>query len=234
MKSRRRLKLLPRRHYRDVRWNDPLRFYFFPILGPLYRRRVELCLTECRPGHRVLEVGFGSGVAIPTLDELYDEIHGVDMYAHVEEVGRGFAEHGIETDLRKGDVLDLPYDAESFDTVLLISVLEHLQPHDLPRAFREVHRVLRAGGQLVYGVPVERRLLALAFRGLGYDIREHHFSTERQVAAAARASFEEAGTVSMRWLLFGKIYEVGHFTKSLAPDPAPRPSSESAGADSHN
>ena len=40
---------------------------------------------------------------------------------------------------------------------------------------------------MVYGVPVERRLMVWAFRGLGYDIRQHHFSTHADVSAAARA-----------------------------------------------
>lgn len=211
MKPSRRLKMLPHKVYHDLPWNDPLRFYFFPILGKLYRRRVELCLSECRAGQRVLEVGFGSGVTFPSLDELYDEIHGLDMHARADETAATFAELGIKTHLRNGDVLALPYDDGLFDTVLLISILEHLRPHELPGAFREIRRVLRPGGQLVYGVPVERRLMALAFRALGYDIREHHFSTEQQVGAAARESLEEVCTVPMRFLFFGKIYEVGHF-----------------------
>ena len=86
MKATRRLKLLPRGFYRDQRLSDPLRFYFVPVLGSLYRRRVELCLTECRPGERVLEVGFGSGVALPTLAEIYPEVHGIDLEARASDV----------------------------------------------------------------------------------------------------------------------------------------------------
>jgi len=44
------LKLLRREEYVGVNELDPIRFYHWPIIGPMYRRRVELCLGECRGG----------------------------------------------------------------------------------------------------------------------------------------------------------------------------------------
>src|SRR4030042_2559668 len=82
-----KLKLLPYSEYAGVNRDDPLRFYFWPIIGRLYRRRVELCLGECAGGHRVLEVGFGSGGAFPNLSASYKEIYGLDLSASVE-IGR--------------------------------------------------------------------------------------------------------------------------------------------------
>ena len=45
-----------------------------------------------------------------------------------------------------------------------ISILEHLRPDEQDAAFREIRRVLRPGGQVVYGVPIERRLMVFMFR----------------------------------------------------------------------
>jgi len=45
-----KLRLLPYNEYAGVNRDDPLRFYFWPIIGRLYRRRVELCLAECAGG----------------------------------------------------------------------------------------------------------------------------------------------------------------------------------------
>ena len=42
---------------------------------------------------------------------------------------------------------------------------------------------------MVYGAPIERPLMATAFRLLGYDIRKHHFSTEKHIEEAARMYF---------------------------------------------
>ncbi|MGD8453010.1 MAG: class I SAM-dependent methyltransferase [Phycisphaerae bacterium] len=213
--SRPRLKLLPRSAYRGVNQADPIRFYYWPVLGGMYRRRVELCLGECTGGKRVLEVGFGTGLTFLNLRERYEEIHGLDLTADVEEIRTLFAGHGIPTHLANGDVTQMPYADGTFDTVLLISILEHLRPEQQDAAFTEIRRVLRPGGQVVYGVPVERLFMVVAFRCLGCNIREHHFSTEQDVRAAAGRHFDEVRVIPMYSTppIFGQVYEVGHFRK---------------------
>ena len=112
----------------------------------------------------------------------------------------------------------MPYPDNQFDTVLLISILEHLKPDDQPRAFAEIQRVLKPGGQVVYGVPIERPLMVFMFRRLGYDIRQHHFSTEKDVSGAAGRLMQKVRVVQMRSTpsVFGAVYEVGHFVKPAA------------------
>lgn len=208
-----KLKLLPYSEYAGVDKDDPLRFYFWPVIGKFYRRRIELCLAECAGGKRVLEVGFGSGVTFPNLNEKYEEIHGLDLKAPVEEVGDVFKARQIQTHLQSGSVLSMPYEDNFFDTVLLISILEHLKPSDQETTFTEIARVLKPAGQVVYGVPIERGLMVLMFRLLGFNIREHHFSTEKDVAAAAESVFDKVRIVQMQSVL-GAVYEVGHFVKA--------------------
>jgi ubiquinone/menaquinone biosynthesis C-methylase UbiE len=211
------LKLLPTSEYAGVNRHDPIRFYSLPVIGRMYRRRVEMCLAECTGGQRVLEVGFGSGVTFLNLHEHYREIHGLDLTADVDRVRKVFRERGIATELCNGSVLEMPYANDTFDTVLLISILEHLKPHEQEPAFREIARVLKPGGQVVYGVPVERWLMVFMFRLLGSNIREHHFSTEKQVSESAGKIFQSKRVTPLRSLL-GPVYEVGHFIK---PGPTP-------------
>ena len=206
------LKLLPRGEYVGVNTDDPIRFYYWPVIGRMYRRRVEMCLAECAGGERVLEIGFGSGATFLNLAEKYREIHGLDLTANVAEVKRVFDARVIKTDLRNGSVLAMPYADNTFDTVLLISILEHLKPIEQEAAFREIARVLKPGGQVVYGVPIERPLMVFAFRVLGYNIREHHFSTEKDVSSAAQQVLERVRVTPMKSLA-GAVYEVGHFRK---------------------
>lgn len=211
-RSRSTLRLLPYRQYVGVNRDDPLRFYYWPVLGALYRRRVERCLDECRGGARVLEVGFGSGVTFLNLRAMYDEIHGLDLTADTGEVARAFQATGVPTHLRNGRVQEMPYADGFFDTVLLISILEHLKPDEQDVAFREIRRVLRPGGQVVYGVPIERPLMVFMFRLMGSNIREHHFSTERHVAEAAERVLHRVRLHQITtWL--GPVYEIGHFAK---------------------
>jgi len=211
-----KLKLLPYREYAGVNRDDPLRFYFWPIIGRMYRRRIELCLAECTGGQRVLEVGFGSGVTFPNLNDSYQEIHGLDLNASVEDVTAVFKPKQIEAHLQNGSVLSMPYEDDFFDTVLLVSVLEHLKPFEQIQAFREIRRVLKPGGQAIYGVPIERGFMVLMFRLLGCNIREHHFSTEKDVFNTADSVLDKVRVVQMRSIppLFGSIYEVGHFVKA--------------------
>ena len=209
------LKLLPYREYRGVRREYSVIFYYLPVFGRMYRRRVELCLAECKGGTSILEVGFGSGLTFLNLKEMYNKIFGLDLSCDVKEVAQVFARMGIYPDLQNGNVLDMPYQENQFDTVLLISILEHLKPEELDQALREIKRVLKPGGQIVYGVPVERPFMVAMFALLGYNIRKYHFSTEKDVAAAASKHFKPVRVVPMKSTLglFGNVYEIGHFTK---------------------
>ena len=209
------LKLLPYKQYRGVRREYSVIFYYLPIFGRMYRRRVELCLKECKGGDSILEVGFGSGLTFLSLNEMYKKIHGLDLSCDVNEVAQVFAPLSIYPDLRNGNVLDMPYQDQQFDTVLLISILEHLKPEELDCALQEIKRVLKPGGQIVYGVPVERPFMVAMFAMLGYNIRKYHFSTEKDVAAAASKHFKPVRVTPMKSTpdLFGNVYEIGHFIK---------------------
>jgi len=209
------LKLLPYKKYRGVRREYSVIFYYLPVFGQMYRQRVELCLAECKGGDSILEVGFGSGLTFLNLNGMYKKIYGLDLSCDVAEVAQVFAPLGIHPDLRNGNVLEMPYQDNQFDTVLSISILEHLKPEELDRALREIKRVLKPGGQVVYGVPVERPFMVTMFALLGYNIRKYHFSTEKDVSIAAAKHFEQVRIVPMKSkpALFENVYEIGHFTK---------------------
>jgi ubiquinone/menaquinone biosynthesis C-methylase UbiE len=209
------LKLLPYKEYRGVRREYSVIFYYLPVMGQMYRRRVELCLAECKGGDSILEVGFGSGLTFLNLNAMYKKIYGLDLSCDVEEVAQVFAPLGIRPELRNGNVVHMPYQDHQFDTVLLISILEHLKPEELDLAFAEIKRVLKPGGQVVYGVPVERPFMVAMFTLLGYNIRKHHFSTEKDVFTAAAKHFEPVRLTPMKStpVFFGNVYEIGHFIK---------------------
>jgi ubiquinone/menaquinone biosynthesis C-methylase UbiE len=122
---------------------------------------------------------------------------------------------GIPLFLEKGDVLKMPYEDNFFDTVLLVSILEHLKPIELEQAFVEVRRVLKSGGQMVYGTPVEKPFMVFMFRMLGHNIRDEHFSTEKEIAAAAYKAFSKGKVIQMKSTppIAGAVYTVGNFIK---------------------
>lgn len=217
MRNNRRitLKLLPANQYKGVNQYDPIKYYYWPIFGRMYRRRVEMALEECSGGDRILEVGFGTGLAFPNLHDNYKEIHGLDLTADIKAVQSVFAPMNIPLFLQKGDVSKMPYADNFFDTVLLVSILEHLKPLELKQAFSEIKRVLKPGGQMVYGTPVEKPFMVFMFSLLGHNIRDEHFSTEKQISVAAHKVFSSGHVTQMQSTppIAGAVYEVGNFIK---------------------
>lgn len=211
----RKLKLLPADQYKGVNQYDPIKYYYWPVFGHMYRSRVELALGECTGGERVLEVGFGTGLAFPNLHDNYREIHGIDLTADIKAIESVFEPLNIPLFLKKGDVTKMPYEDNYFDTVLLVSILEHLKPIELQIALTEVRRVLKPGGQMVYGTPVEKPFMVFMFRLLGHNIRDEHFSTEKEIADAAHNTFSKGHVIQMKSTppIAGSVYTVGNFIK---------------------
>jgi ubiquinone/menaquinone biosynthesis C-methylase UbiE len=95
-------------------------------------------------GCRVLDVGCGPGSVLRQLARDFDvEGVGVDASAKMIDVARGEAP---EIEFHVGQAEELPFADASFDAVVARMVVHHL---DRPRAFAEVHRVLRPGGGFV-------------------------------------------------------------------------------------
>jgi SAM-dependent methyltransferase len=164
---------------------DPIDYYRRPVVGALFRKRINLGL-ELLPDKRfarALEVGYGSGGLLLTLGKGVDELHGIDLDAEPASVRALLAERGCRATLVQGTVDALPYPAESFDLIVCFSVFEHL--HDYERALREVHRVLAPGGLFLLGMPAVNRTMELLFRAIGHTtINDIHVTTPRMIQQA--------------------------------------------------
>src|SRR3954464_2898579 len=75
-----RLELPPQGVLRPNAGDDPLPYYYHPWVGWLYRHRLQMGLDMLPAGgRRVLEVGVGSGVLVPTLTGRYAEDTGTAL-----------------------------------------------------------------------------------------------------------------------------------------------------------
>lgn len=112
-------------------------------------RIVDRMLAGC--AGRVMDLGCGSGAAVPHLRGRGFDVVGVDfspeMLAHAR---RDFGGDGHVTFCRS-DAESLPFGTESVDHLVCLGLLEYLGRHD--RAVREVARVLRPGGIAVFSIP---------------------------------------------------------------------------------
>jgi SAM-dependent methyltransferase len=109
---------------------------------PTYIAKLEAVrqwLNGLPPGTRVLDAGCGEGVLV---DEYAGRlaIEGIDPNYSSERV-------------RSGSLTALPYADGAFDRALCLDVLEHLTFEQQPLALAELHRILKAGGELFVSVP---------------------------------------------------------------------------------
>jgi len=74
----------------------------------------------------------------------------------------------------RADITDIPFDAGSFDAVICIHVLEHIE--DDSRAIREIYRILRPGGWALVAIPVYGET-TYEIKGLSYGEREKAYGT---------------------------------------------------------
>jgi SAM-dependent methyltransferase len=168
---------------------DPIEFYKRPLVGWLFRERINLGLRMLgRSYQSALEVGYGAGAVQVALADGVRDLHGIDLDADPTLVEPILRQRGIEAHLQRGSVLELPYPDGRFDLVVCFSVIEHL--HEYRRALVEMARVLGPEGRLLLGMPSVNRTMELGFRAIGFKgIQDHHVTTPEQVTAA----FPECG-----------------------------------------
>lgn len=100
-------------------------------------------------GKDVLDLGCAGGFMAEALAEKGANVTGIDPAADAIEAARAHADQGdlaIRYDVGVGE--DLPYADGSFDAVVCVDVLEHVK--DLAQVVREIARVLRPGGLLLF------------------------------------------------------------------------------------
>jgi ubiquinone/menaquinone biosynthesis C-methylase UbiE len=196
---------------------DPLPYYYHPWVGWLFRHRLQMGLDFLPDrGQRVLEVGVGSGVLIPTLTRHFAEYTGTDLTL-APELERLVAP-GCRAEFRRADLLrdgDLP--ANHFDAIVCFSVLEHIA--DADGAARSLAGALAPGGTLVTGYPMVSPLMTRAFAVIGFStIDDHHVSPPARITAAlarvltpvARAAFPPHAPVP------AALYQCSAWTKRAA------------------
>jgi ubiquinone/menaquinone biosynthesis C-methylase UbiE len=97
-------------------------------------------------GLKTLEIGVGLGADHQSFAEGGADLRGIDLTPRaIEHTSRRFALFGLSSKLAQGDAENLPFADDTFDLVYSWGVLHHSP--DTPKAFQEVLRVLKPGGQ---------------------------------------------------------------------------------------
>lgn len=143
-----------------VRWSRtlrnmvPARFAFFdPIVGDWN-------------GKRVLDLGCGGGFMAEALAARGAVVTGIDPVEGAIDAARRHAEAGgTDIDYHVASGENLPFDPHTFDIVVCVDVLEHVD--DLNRVIAETRRVLRPDGLFLFDTINDNALASFVMVGLG-------------------------------------------------------------------
>lgn len=136
-----------------------------------FKRRL-LEQARLQPGHRVLDLGCGTGTLAVMAKRAQPgaDVVGLDADPEILDRARGKAEAaGLSIQFDQGLSNELPYPEASFDRVLSSLFFHHLKPADKHGTNEQIARVLKPGGELHvadWGRPADplMRLLSLQVR----------------------------------------------------------------------
>jgi len=133
-------------------WSLPFYDPLVKIMGGDAIRRRLIDQADLRPGHRVLEVGCGTGTLLMLTARAHPRVQltGLDPDPKALDRARRKADSArVPIQLDRGFSDALPYADASFDRVFSAFMLHHLEDTDQKlRTFREIRRVLKPGGRL--------------------------------------------------------------------------------------
>lgn len=107
-------------------------------------------LVDQAQGERVLDIGFAGTKGYPAVHKLIREENRGSFVAGVDINSKLVLEHKVPNS-SVADAYQLPFQAGSFDIVVLGEVVEHVYEPRL--MLKEIHRVLTAHGKLVLTTP---------------------------------------------------------------------------------
>jgi ubiquinone/menaquinone biosynthesis C-methylase UbiE len=143
-------------------------------------RAIEL--LDVSSDHRVLDVGFGGGVALAKLAERSESVAGVDRSsAAVRAARERFAREVKQghVQIEEASVEALPFGDASFDRVLTVHTI-YFWP-DPEQGLREILRVLRPGGRVVVATDTKGPPRAVARHGFAHYDQEQQAELLRAV-----------------------------------------------------
>ncbi|MFW6271131.1 MAG: class I SAM-dependent methyltransferase [Bacillota bacterium] len=112
--------------------------------------KVAFDLFKPQPGEKILDIGCGTGNFSIKLAKMGCKVTGIDIsQPMLEEAEKKAEKLNLDINFKKGDVLNLEFDDNKFDSVFSMAAIEFIK--DLETAFKEIKRVVKPGGKILLG-----------------------------------------------------------------------------------
>jgi ubiquinone/menaquinone biosynthesis C-methylase UbiE len=145
---------------------------------------------------RVLDLGGGSAWVSELLAKLGYRPFTLDVSSSLLALGRRrFERNSLTPRFMVGDMTALPVATGSMDAAVVLDALHHVP--DVPAVFREVFRVLGAGGQFILAEPGEGHAETEKSRGemLEHGVQEREIHLFEAIEHGRAAGFDDIGAV---------------------------------------
>lgn len=151
---------------------------------------------------RILDIGCGYGwFELNVADRACGTVIGIELLEQNLETAKANIDNE-KIDFTVGSAIDLPFENESFDTVVAWEVIEHIPKQTEGKMFQEVGRVLKSGGAFYLSTP-NRSFFANVFDPAWWLIGHRHYSVKQLVDLG-----EKAGFVAGKVIVNGGFWEI--------------------------
>lgn len=123
------------KNYNYSKYNEE----YFKNRSYVQPQMLQVIISQLRKHNckNVLEVGAGAGILLKELEKAGFYVKGEDISEEASKLNRNII---------VANCTDLPFEYRQFDSVLSISLIEHLTKEDGLKMLSEVNRVLKSGG----------------------------------------------------------------------------------------
>lgn len=119
----------------------------------------QLIVSQSLPGgNAVVDIGAGFGRMGRCYIGKYRSVHMVEPASNLREVAA--RTYGDSLNYHEASIYELPFADESFDAAVMVRVFHHLGNSEA--ALREIHRILKPRGRLVFNYSNKRNIKRLA------------------------------------------------------------------------
>jgi SAM-dependent methyltransferase len=130
----------------DIEWNLS-RFHWW-FVGRRKLLKLLFSSANIQKDSLVIDIGCGVGSNLSLFQLMCSKLIGIDSEIYSLYLAK---KHLSAVPLVNGDLMRLPFKANSFDLIVASDILEHL--NEDTNGIKEIHRTLKRGGKAIFTVP---------------------------------------------------------------------------------